>query len=95
MTETDTKHIKAQQCPICGTNIDCLTGSLNTKKAHTPTPGSIVVCIKCAGIQITKEDLSLRAATRSEQRRLRIQHPDVWEVVLKAQAGVREVRKRN
>lgn len=95
MTEMGTTRVKEQKCPFCGTKIDAMSDVPGNSEGEKPTPGSLVVCVKCANVQVIEEGLALRKATKSELKRLSIQDPDVWKLLQKMQQKLKIIHARN
>jgi hypothetical protein len=61
-------RIKPSACPWCGKLHDC--ASAVDGSTDPPRAGDVTVCIACASPLVFAADLSLRKATREEERRM-------------------------
>jgi hypothetical protein len=84
--------IEKQACPYCGALVDCV-GEVYQEKI-VPRPGSAVICIKCANIQVIQEDRTLTKATKKDLKRFK-KDKEAWKIVQKVQAAVRRMRQVN
>lgn len=78
------KHtrVAASDCPYCGLHANTATDVTGTRG---PKPGNYTICLKCAGLSIFKEDLSLREA---EEEDLELLTEENLEKILKYQTAL-------
>ena len=63
-------------CKKCGKGLDAHTGEGD----HSPTEGSISICIRCANVAIYTKDMKLRELTEEDKKSIKEQ-PEVLEKI--------------
>jgi hypothetical protein len=53
------------KCPYCGYKMDAATGVFDGE-GHSPTPGSISICLNCGKVAVFTEELGMRLPTPEE-----------------------------
>lgn len=79
-----TTRVPESSCPHCKNKLDAATHEYE----KAPRPGDVSVCLKCAGINIYRDDLTLRAATGADLDKLSA-HKETWAALKNAQKTVR------
>lgn len=79
-------------CPHCGYSMD--RAAPVGDDAGAPDPGDTSICFGCGEILIFDEQLTLRAMTRLEMRRLHVDDPEAWDTLVSAQRLFNTIRAR-
>ncbi len=82
------KHTSVDECPCphCGVMTDRATDVVGTAG---PSPGCYTICVKCVGLCIFKEDMTLRQATDEDLAKLSEKHLEqVYEYQMAALKAV-------
>jgi hypothetical protein len=75
-------------CPYCGL---VMNGIGHPGHRHAPEPGSLSVCIRCAGVCELGPDLGLLAIDPADLARYRAEDPDLDRDLARLVSAVREV----
>lgn len=57
-------------CAICGHHLDRVLSIRRGKELILPKAGNLTLCVMCGGVNVFKEDGTLRVATSTECERL-------------------------
>ncbi|MDQ4121692.1 MAG: hypothetical protein M3209_09630 [Acidobacteriota bacterium] len=80
--------IPPSKCSNCGEMLDATTGI----QEQMPNEGDVSICAACGQISVFDSELKLRAATESEIQNLKIDCPDIWQVMTGISAAFRAKR---
>jgi len=81
--ETIGKEIKPHRCPYCGKENHKATNPLGSD--IIPPPGSLSLCIGCAGISIFNDDLTTRKPTEEEKEEI-LKDANVQRLIIELKA---------
>ncbi|HEX8564108.1 MAG TPA: hypothetical protein VF648_00470 [Pyrinomonadaceae bacterium] len=80
--------IPPQNCSNCGELLDATTGI----QEQMPHEGDVSICAECGQLTAFDSELKLRAVTEPEIENLRINCPDIWQVVQQISSAFRAKR---
>lgn len=88
-----TTQIPPSQCKACGNELSASTSF----QEHQPKEGDFSICGYCGALCKYDKDLRLISVPRSEQNKLRVNHPDIWAGIEYARSvmGIKDVSKQN